>query len=105
MSHQITVQPSGRQFLAEADETILDAALRQGLTLPYGCKDGACGACKGKVIAGTVDHGKAQAHSLTDAEREAGLALYCCAQAQSDLTIECKQLGAVGDIPVKTLPA
>ena len=105
MSHQITVQPSGRQFSAEANETILDAALRQGLTLPYGCKDGACGACKGKVIAGTVDHGKAQAHSLTDAEREAGLALYCCAQAQSDLTIECKQLGAVGDIPVKTLPA
>ena len=105
MSHQITVQPSGRQFSAEANETILDAALRQGLTLPYGCKDGACGACKGKVIAGTVDHGKAQAHSLTDAEREAGLALYCCAQAQSDLTIECKQLGAIGDIPVKTLPA
>ena len=83
MSHQITVQPSGRQFSAEANETILDAALRQGLTLPYGCKDGACGACKGKVIAGTVDHGKAQAHSLTDAEREAGLALYCCARAKS----------------------
>ena len=41
MSYQITVQPSGRQFTAEADETLLDAALRQGLTLPYGCKDGA----------------------------------------------------------------
>jgi len=105
MSYQITVQPSGRQFAAEADETLLDAALRQGLTLPYGCKDGACGACKGKVLEGTVDHGKAQAHALKDEEKAAGMTLYCCASAQSDLVIECKQLGSVNDIPVKTLPS
>jgi ferredoxin len=105
MSYQITVQPSGRQFAAEADETLLDAALRQGLTLPYGCKDGACGACKGKVLEGCVDHGKAQAHSLKDEEKAAGLTLYCCARAQTDLVIECKQLASASDIPVKTLPA
>lgn len=105
MSYQITVQPSGRQFAAESDETLLDAALRQGLTLPYGCKDGACGACKGKVLEGTVDHGKAQQHALKPEEKAAGLALYCCAQAESDLVIECKQLGSVSDIPVKTLPS
>ena len=105
MSHQITVQPSGRQFVAEDGETILDAALRQGLTLPYGCKDGACGACKGKVLCGEVDHGKAQAHALKDEEKAAGLTLYCCASALSDLNIECKQLGAITDIPVKTLPS
>jgi len=105
MSYQITVQPSGRSFVAEADETLLDAALRQGLTLPYGCKDGACGACKGKVVSGTVDHGKAQLHALKDDEKAAGLALYCCAKAASDLVIECKQLGSASDIPVKTLPS
>jgi len=105
MSYQITVQPSGRQFVAEADETLLDAALRQGLTLPYGCKDGACGACKGKVLTGAINHGKAQAHALKDAEKAAGLALYCCAHAESDLVIECRQLGSVNDIPVKTLPS
>ncbi len=105
MSYQVTVQPSGRQFAAEADETILDAALRQGLTMPYGCKDGACGACKGKVQAGQVDHGKAQSHALTDADKAAGLALYCCARAQSDLVIECKQMSSSTDIPVKTLPS
>ncbi|UCV08261.1 CDP-6-deoxy-delta-3,4-glucoseen reductase [Dechloromonas denitrificans] len=105
MSYQITVQPSGRQFAAEADETLLDAALRQGLTLPYGCKDGACGACKGKVLAGSVEHGKAQEHALKESEKAAGLALYCCATAKSDLVIECKQLGSVNDIPVKTLPS
>jgi CDP-4-dehydro-6-deoxyglucose reductase len=105
MSYQITVQPSGRQFAAEADETLLDAALRQGLTLPYGCKDGACGACKGKVLAGSIEHGKAQEHALKESEKAAGLALYCCAKAQSDLVIECKQLGSINDIPVKTLPS
>lgn len=105
MSYQITVQPSGRQFAAESDETLLDAALRQGLTLPYGCKDGACGACKGKVLSGTVDHGKSQPHALKDSEKAAGLTLYCCAKAESDLVIECKQLGLASDIPVKTLPS
>ena len=103
MSHQITVQPSGRQFVADADESILDAALRQGLTMPYGCKDGACGSCKGRVLAGTVDHGKTQA--LTDADQAAGLALFCCARACSDLTLEIRQLGSASDIPVKTLPS
>ena len=105
MSYQITVLPSGRQFSAEAGETLLDAALRQGLTLPYGCKDGACGACKGKVVSGSVDHGKAQPHALTDDEKAAGQTLYCCASAESDLVIECKQLGSASDIPVKTLPS
>jgi CDP-4-dehydro-6-deoxyglucose reductase len=105
MSYQVTVEPSGRQFVAEADETILDAALRQGLTMPYGCKDGACGACKGKVQRGTVDHGKAQGHALNDDEKAAGLTLYCCATAQSDLVIECRQISSGKDIPVKTLPS
>ena len=105
MSHQITVQPSGRQFAAESNETLLEAALRQGLLLPYGCKDGACGACKGKVLSGTVDHGQSQSHALKDDEKAAGLTLYCCARAESDLVIECKQLSLASDIPVKTLPA
>ena len=105
MSHQITVRPSGRQFAAESGESVLDAALRQGFTMPYGCKDGACGSCKGKVLAGTVNHGKAQPHALKDDEKAAGMALFCCAKAQSDLTLECKQLTSGADIPVKTLPS
>lgn len=105
MSHHITVQPSGHQFEADADETLLAAALRQGVILPYGCRDGACGACKGKVLSGEVDHGNAQPHVLSDADKAAGLALYCVARAKSDLVIECRQAGKAGDIPVKTLPA
>ncbi len=105
MSHRITVRPSGRQFAAETDETILDAALRQGVALPYGCRDGSCGSCKGKVLAGSVDHGKAQPHALKDEDRAAGMALFCCARARSDLTLECRQLGTASEIPAKTLPA
>ena len=45
MAYQINVLPSGRQFQAEDGETILAAALRQGIGLPYGCKNGACGSC------------------------------------------------------------
>ncbi len=104
MTYQITVQPSGRQFSAEADETLLDAALRQNVLLPYGCKDGACGACKGKLLAGSVDLGDAPLPALKDEDRAAGLILFCCAKPTSDLSIECKQVSNIGQFPVKTLP-
>ena len=56
MTFQVTVQPSGHQFSCEADETVLAAAIRAGVGLPYGCKNGACGSCKGKVVEGSVTH-------------------------------------------------
>lgn len=105
MSFTVTIQPSGHTLAAEADETILDAALRQGLTLPYGCRDGACGACRGKILAGEVDHGKAQIHALTEADRADGFTLFCCARPHSDLIIESREVRKAGDIPIKTLPA
>ncbi|GBG03385.1 CDP-6-deoxy-delta-3,4-glucoseen reductase [Azospira sp. I13] len=105
MSFSVTIEPGKHQFAAETDETILEAALRQGLTMPYGCRDGACGACKGKVLCGEVDHGKSQPHALTDADKAAGLTLFCCAKAQSDLTLECREVRSASDIPVKTLPS
>lgn len=104
MSYQIKVEPSQHQFAAEADETILEAALRQGLSLPYGCRNGACGACKGKVVSGNVDHGKALPQGLSEADKAAGLTLFCCASAQSDLTIECREVRSDREIEVKTLP-
>lgn len=105
MGFQIEVRPGQHTIQAEANETILDAALRQGLMLPYGCRDGACGSCRGKVLSGAVDHGKAQIHTLNDNDRRAGFALFCCASAQSDLSIEIRELRSSQDVPVKTLPA
>jgi CDP-4-dehydro-6-deoxyglucose reductase len=104
MSYQVTIQPSGHQFTVNEDETLLGAALNAGFALPYGCRNGACGACKGKVLAGVVDYGAHQEGALTAEEKAKGLALFCCAKARSDLTIEVKEVGAVKDIPVKTLP-
>jgi CDP-4-dehydro-6-deoxyglucose reductase len=105
MSFQITVLPSQHHFQAAADETILDAALRQGVVLPYGCRDGACGACRGKVVSGQVEHGQAQSQALSEADRDAGIALFCCATARSDLVIEGRELLASAQLPVRTLPA
>lgn len=105
MSYHVTIQPGGHQFEANADETLLEAALRHGLVVPYGCRDGACGACKGKVVRGMVDQGKAQLQALKEEERAAGGVLFCCARAQSDLVLESRQVSSAKDIPVKTLPA
>ena len=80
MAYQVTLQPSGHTFSVGADGTVLEAALDAGFNLPYGCKNGACGACKGKVLGGKVDHGGAQDHVLTPEDRAAGMALFCCAK-------------------------
>lgn len=104
MSRQITIRPSGHVFQAQEGETVLEAALREGFMLPYGCRNGACGSCKGKVIEGAVDHGHSQDSVLPAPERARGNALFCQARPQSDLLIECREIGAVKDITVKTLP-
>ena len=104
MTYQVTIQPSGHQFTVKPNETLLGAALNAGFSLPYGCRNGACGACKGKVLAGSVDYGTHQESALTHEDKLKGLALFCCAKATSDLTIEVKEVGAAKDIPIKTLP-
>ena len=104
MNRQITIRPSGHLFQAQDGETVLEAALREGYMLPYGCRNGACGSCKGKVTEGTVDHGKSQDNVLSAADRLSGAALFCQAVPLSDLVIECREIGAVKDIPVKMLP-
>ena len=102
--HSVTIQPSGHQFQVEEGEAVLAAALRQGFVLPYGCKNGACGSCKGKILGGTVDYGVYQAKALTDEEKALGKALFCQAKPLSDLVIEARTIGAAKDIQVKTLP-
>ncbi|MDP1594062.1 MAG: CDP-6-deoxy-delta-3,4-glucoseen reductase [Gallionella sp.] len=104
MTFQTTIQPSGHQFPAEAHETLLEAALRHGYNLPYSCRDGVCGACKGKVLQGEVDFGTHQGSALSDADKAQGMALFCCAKPLSDLVIECQEVNAVKDIQIKTMP-
>ena len=104
MSHTITIKPSNHVFTVNDDETILEAALREGFVIAYGYRNGACGTCKGKVLEGTVDYGNYQEHALPDAEKKLGLALICQAKPLTDLAIECREIGAVKDIQIKILP-
>lgn len=102
--HTVTLQPSGQQFQVEDGEAVLAAALRQGFILPYGCKNGACGSCKGKILSGTVDYGVYQPKALTDDEKALGKALFCQAKPLTDLVLEARTVGAAKDIQVKKLP-
>ena len=104
MSFQITVEPSGRTFSADSSETLLAAGIRQGIGLPYGCKDGACGSCKCKKISGTVVHREHQAKALSADEEAQGLILTCCSSAQSDLVLESRQVTEAGSFPIKKMP-
>ena len=105
MSFSVTVQPSGRAFIVDGDETLLAAAIRQGVGLPYGCKDGACGSCKCKKLEGTVTHGAHQLKALSPEEEAGGFILTCCGIAHSDVVIESRQVTDASAFPVKKMPS
>ena len=104
MSYRVVVRDSDLAFTTMADESILEAGLRQGINLPYGCRNGACGACKTLVTEGRVDHDGADPATLTDDEKAQGFTLLCCARAESDIEIVCREVAASA-IPAKTFPA
>ncbi len=104
MSYNCSLVPSGRQFPVEAGETILQAALRAGVVLPYGCKDGACGSCKSQLVSGEVDYGVYQSKAMSSAEREQGAVLICCATPKSDVVVKARVVAAEGMIPVRKMP-
>ena len=102
----VTLDPEGPGFSAAPDESILEAALRQGVRLPYGCRNGTCGACRGRVAAGRVrlpDDGGAGRRGLTEREARAGWTLLCQARAASDVRIAARANAA--GLGVRTLPA
>lgn len=105
MSAKVTLQPSGHQFTVQDGDTILDGALRAGINLPYSCRGGACGACKGRVLQGEVDHNGLPEAALPLAERSEGRALFCTAKPLSDLVIEAREINGARDVEVKLLPA
>lgn len=105
MSFNVSVLPSGRSFTANTDEPLLAAAIRQGIGLPYGCKDGACGSCKCKMLEGTVVHGTHQLKALSADEEAAGFILTCCGVAQSDVVIESRQVTDESAFPIRKMPS
>ncbi|CAE6910912.1 Phenol hydroxylase P5 protein [Paraburkholderia domus] len=88
MSHQLTIEPLGATIEVEEGQTILDAALRQGIYIPHACCHGLCGTCKVAILDGEADLGDANPFALMDFEREEGKALACCATLLEDTVIE-----------------
>ena len=105
MSFRVTLQPADRHFEVESDEFILGAAIRQGIGLPYGCRDGACGSCKSRLVEGRVSHGPHQAKALSADEEAAGLMLTCCARPLTDCIVEARSVPGAGEHPVLKMPS
>ena len=105
MTFKVTVQPAGVAFDVARDEPILAAAIRAGIGLPYGCRDGACGSCKSRLLDGRVIHGAHQVRTLPPDEEAAGWVLPCCATPQTDCVIEARTVAGAGEHPVLKMPA
>jgi CDP-4-dehydro-6-deoxyglucose reductase len=105
MSYLITLDGEDKRFSCEDDQIILDAALQQGITLAYGCKNGLCGSCKAKVISGSIDYPEGKPKGLSEEDEKNHQALLCKATACSDLTLKAQLPKVTGEVEVKTLPA
>jgi CDP-4-dehydro-6-deoxyglucose reductase, E3 len=101
---QVTLSPSGNTFPVSPGQTILEAALHHGIGMPYGCRNGACGACKCTLVSGELEYGEHQERAIRPEEIAAGKALTCCTRPKSDLVLEVRELADVKDLQVRTLP-
>ena len=103
--NKVTIKNSGHSFDVRPSQTVLQAAIDAGINLPYGCRNGACGSCKAKLVSGKVMHNDYQGSAMSDAELAAGNTLLCCAMALEDLVIECREVGGLAGIKPRILPA
>lgn len=104
MTYQVTNTTSGRRFLVNNDETVLEAAIRQGIGLPYGCRNGQCGTCKGKLMSGKIAY-RQPPEALTAEEQAHSMTLFCQACPQSDLLIHVNEINTSADVPLQRFPA
>ena len=105
MPYQVTIKSSGHRFTVEESESVLEAALRQGIIMPYGCRNGACGKCMGTVLSGAVDYEDGLPPALSEKDASKNKALFCQARPGDDLTIDVREVDAARDIEIKTLPS
>jgi len=105
MTHRVRIRPSGHEFTVESGESVVDAAVRHGHPLPYGCRNGTCAACLGKLVAGEVAYPEGDPPALPQDASAAGQAIFCQAQPLTDCEIEIEEIEAARDVVVRTLPA
>ena len=102
MPFSVTIHPSEHQFYVEENESILDAAMRQNIDLPYGCRGGACGCCAGYIVKGEVYYDD-EPIALDDNMKANQQALFCMAKTKSDLEISIEEIEELSQIQIKTL--
>ncbi len=100
MSHKVTIHPSGHEFDIEEDETILDAAMRQNIELPYGCRGGACGSCAGRIVKGDVYYDD-EPIALDDEMISSNQALFCIAKTHQDIELGIDEIESSTQFEVK----
>ena len=105
MTAHIRLLPGRREFFVEGSDTILDAALRAGISLPYRCSNGICGLCKAKVVSGKTLPVRHSDYSFSEVEKNQGYVLLCSHTAVSDLEIEAAVIGGAEDIPEQQIAA
>lgn len=105
MTAHVTVRPSGREFFVEGGDSLLEAALRAGLSLDYGCSSGTCGKCKARVLSGQVERTGHSDYALSAAEKASGVMLMCCHTAVTDLALEAREAQGAVDMPLQSIEA
>ncbi len=103
MTAKIRILPSGREFNISPRETLLDGALRAGISIPYSCNSGACGECKARLVSGRLTPDGMHDYQFSAAEKAAGYFLTCKACTQEDLEIEVREAGGVEDMPLQQI--
>jgi len=105
MVAHVLVMPSQREFFVEGSDTLLDAALRAGLALNYGCSNGNCGLCKARVVSGQAKKVRNHDYVLSEADKNSGVVLMCSNTAVNDLVIEAQEAGSAREIPLQQIAA
>jgi len=105
MTAHVLVKPGGREFFVDGNDSLLEAALRAGLSLDYGCSIGSCGKCKARILSGEVQKVRHSDYGLTAAEKSAGVVLMCCNTAVVDLVIEAREAHGAADMPLQHIEA
>jgi len=101
----VTVRPSGHQYLVEGNDSLLQAALKAGLQLGYGCGNGTCGLCKARLVAGELRPLSKGDYRLTEQELAQGYVLLCTQTAVSDAIVEILEATGPQDIPQQQIVA
>jgi len=105
MTAHVTIKPSGHEYFVDGNDNLLEAALRAGLALDYGCSAGSCGKCKARVLSGEVQRTRHSDYALSAAEKNAGVILMCCNTAVLDLEIEAREAHGAADMPLQSIEA